>query len=118
MLQRVVAVSCVFLASGIIHALLLMQQVETTEIPYLYIAFFCINALLVLAEKLAKQLLQEYSYYKQFSESIPYPLALLYMHVVMITVAHYFFWPDVTRFGLTQQNIEGVLSVTPSFLLK
>eukprot|EP00210_Caulerpa_lentillifera_P006912 g6609.t1 len=115
-LRMIIGVVLVFFASGVIHSLLLMQLFNNGSYPLLYTLFFCVNSVLVIVEKLVYNSLKGSSYYKKIMDSLPTITRIAYVHIIGITLAHFLFWPDVTRFGLTEMNLNAVLAFAPKFL--
>lgn len=115
-LRLSIAVLSAFLASGVIHAVLLMQLADTTSIPVLYTLFFCANSVVVMVEKMVKYVSKGSVRFQNAVDSIPNVIKIAYVHVVVVIFAHYLFWPDVIKFGLKDENVNSVLAITPRFL--
>lgn len=115
-LRLSIGVLSAFFASGVIHAVLLMQLVDTTAIPVLYSLFFCANSLIVMIEKMVKYVSKGSVHFQETIDSIPNVIKITYVHAVIVMLAHYLFWPDVITFGLKDENINSLLAIAPKFL--
>eukprot|EP00210_Caulerpa_lentillifera_P006898 g6595.t1 len=112
-MRMITGVFCVFFVSGIIHSLLLMQLADSGSFPVLYMLFFCVNSLIVVIEKVVYSFFKGSSQLNKMLKSIPSVVCIAYIHVVIITTGHFLHWPDVTNYGLTEQNLNGVLAMIP-----
>lgn len=111
--RRCVALASTFVASSVLHVFTLMQALKI-EIPILYSTFFPAHALFILLEDLIRAFLKRKGVYAKLSSSIPFVVYNLYVMVVVFSLAHFLFWPELIENGYAEAIVSGALFLKKS----
>eukprot|EP00210_Caulerpa_lentillifera_P001781 g1711.t1 len=109
--QRIWGMLLTFLASGLIHAIMLMHVIPNKTFPYRYIAFFVVSSTIVIMEKFLKHLLKGTGLYSMMTDKVPSILYMIYVHMTLQVLSYHLFWPDMLETGGVDKAADAVLSI-------
>eukprot|EP00210_Caulerpa_lentillifera_P001780 g1710.t1 len=109
--RRIVGMLVTFFASGLIHAIMLMQLDPTVPLPYRYVAFFVVSSFIVIMETLLKYFLKHIGWYSILTNRIPDIFYMVYINVTLQVLGHYLMWPDSLESGGIDKGADAILSI-------
>eukprot|EP00210_Caulerpa_lentillifera_P001726 g1658.t1 len=113
--RRAMGMINVFVASGLIHGYMLMAFLNIATFPVLCAGYFAINGFVVIFEKCLKMYLIRNGFYKEPLSLFQSVFLILYSQTVQLSLAHFFFWPDLVRLNFIQPSVDGILEIGSMF---
>eukprot|EP00210_Caulerpa_lentillifera_P006893 g6590.t1 len=105
-IRRLIGIGLTFLASGVIHWVLLMTLFPDAQFPLRHIATFIISPVTVGLELAVRSFVQRSKCRSKLVKKIPKLLRILFVHLLMLLLAHLFFLPDLYETGFIAMVIE------------
>lgn len=109
--RRIIGAMCVFSVSGLIHAWWLIKIMNVKTFPVLQFSFFAVNGIVLMIEKLIKHYVFSSPYLSSFVSKIPQVFFIISTHVILVTLGHFLFFPDLINSGFVDSLMDAVLSV-------
>ncbi|GMH44143.1 hypothetical protein BSKO_12077 [Bryopsis sp. KO-2023] len=104
-LRQVLAVEATFLASGMIHGVLIGYL--TGSFGWKNMSFFVLHGILVLSERVFKDTIGKRKNVKAVMNNLPTPVCAACILGILHVTSHYLFWPEVL--GLSKQVADSLL---------